>query len=187
MKKSVITMVLLLLLSVTSNSWGWFPFKQLPSYNNVKERKQLANILSVEINAIYSAIPDLTPKEEDWLNKEMASENAVRKIRVLGSIEYIKKNTKREIKQIKMALDKIYSGQYKNKKEEMLWWLALIDCFMYSGMAYDLSNLVKTKTIAIDSENEYDNSDIMDIQGDLIAREILEKIITPYIQSGCLK
>lgn len=180
-KKIAIFLVLLSSLSFPTYSFGWFPFTALPSYDKIEQRQKFANQLLIEINKIYSSIPDLSPQEEKWLNSESHNENLYKKLKAFSSNENILKTTKAKIRDIKWALEAIYEKKYKSRNQEMLLWLGVLESFMQSGTAYNLSFLVNNKVITIDSKIKYDSQDLLQIAGDRISREILQKILARYL------
>ena len=157
-----------------------FFISTLPSYDKSHERQQFASALLAEINKIYEAIPNLTPKETAWLETELASDNQNRRLKAIGSDEYILKDLKKSVDNMKGALTAIHEKKTTDLKQEMLLWIIIADGFMHSGTAFNLSELAG-KRVVIDSKHKYNDHFVLCYSGDVIARTILIHIIAPYL------
>lgn len=181
MKRLIATLLFLGLIAYPSLADCWFIVKDLPSYKTIEERQEYAALLLAEIEKIYIAIPELSPKEAKWLDIEMASDNIHRGLKALESNEGRLKKTKEIMGNLKNGLGAIHDKKYKDLKHEIMLWLAISHTLMHPTMADDLSSLVQAKTIVVNSNHKYSDPDLMDLKADIIAREIIQNIVLPYL------
>jgi hypothetical protein len=132
-KKHCLILLAFILFNSTSIAGGWVN----EYWKNVKSRQQMAKNWLEEYQKLYDQIPNLSPREQEWLKTEYDDEIAnagghytKRALEASNSREYQISVSKLRLLHILNILNSLSHKYYKNQKEEVELWTKLASAFI---------------------------------------------------------
>jgi len=143
-----------------------------PGTPTSEQRKSLANWIAAECEAILEKTPSLSPREQDWLNKETKEG---RFEQAYQSPEY-SKDFIRTNAQSCWSLSHIIPA-IASEKQEMRYWASLIRVLLESDWGWHVENArTKGGVIAL-TDNDVSTAKLFEMYG----KRLYNKIILPYV------
>ncbi len=195
MKKArywIVLMGFLLISANTSDAQVFFEIKPELNRNrpaNKQLRLSFAKSLRKRFQEMYDAVPNLSPSQEKWLNTEISSKNAYRKLKAMDSDEYYLQNTKRRLKNSLTVLAVIIEGKLQDtqgrrievdQRHKIAAWLSIASELMDYRFLDQIVTLVN-RGLANFSDERFGNRDVMLIMVPEIGKSILFAVVGPYI------
>lgn len=121
--------------SANESEWKRFMFQ---NHRTVADRAAFASYISnqLKVDEFEQVIPKLSPKEEEWLDGELASGNGQRVIAAINSLEYAKRQARHVVEQVQILTSLIKQGT----DAEFRYW---------TGLAYLLTDRGETEYVAL--------------------------------------
>jgi hypothetical protein len=155
-------------------------------WKSMKSRQQTAKILLEEYQKLNNQIPNLSPREQDWLKTEYDEEIAKagghytkRSLDASNSREYQISVSKLRLLHIRNILNSLSRKYYKNQKEEVELWTKLASAFIDRELWQAIDKLVSLgivdKNISEIKEPDFENHVLW-------ANQILDEIVIKYFK-----
>jgi len=149
-----------------------------------KIRIQYAKLILKGVTSLDDAIPELSPAENTWLDKEFAS-GAKRHNLAFDSVENQKRMGKNFTKELIKCLNIIINGEFTTKKQEVLCWAIIATDIIGYGYPRVIKNLINMKVVSANvvpgATLLPDIEDSISSECDFQAGEIMRHIVIPYL------
>lgn len=153
-------------------------------------RKAYANALLEDVEALYYAVPDLTPGQQDWLAKTREREEKSKDRSVQSQAELDLVSSKEfALERVKSLLDRLVTNLRSvatNDTAEFYRWAAVSHALTYAHTFGYLDWLENEGYVALPKENRFrlgkkGDAEIWKFETCSTGREILKKIVMPVL------
>ncbi|GJQ57381.1 MAG: hypothetical protein D8M57_18740 [Candidatus Scalindua sp. AMX11] len=150
-----------------------------------EERIAFAQALLREIDEIHVLIPDLSPDQKKWINKQLSSSNSNRKFKAYESDEFVLQTTKSKLGEIKIILEEIidgnFLGQAINQENEVFKWLYVSTGLIDFYVPFGVTKLINKKLITVPDDKRFEQIGAIGLRFNGIGSSILTAIVGNFI------